>query len=192
MIFTEQLKRAIGLKEVREADRFRLKVCLEEVKRSDVMLKDIRKQMEGLLKNIPCTQYLLSIPGVGPITTAVFLGEVGNPVYFNNPRQIIKYAGYDPQEKDSGNRIGRKIISKKGRWLLRKYLFFMSMTVVQNSTFFKDYYKRRLENKNRFGQLLRKKEALCAVVIKLIKVIFDLLRDKRQFSDNLSCLSEAA
>lgn len=183
---------SIGLKEVREADRFRLKVCLEEVKHSEARLKEISKQIKGLLKKTPCAQYVLSIPGVGPITTAVFLGELGNPVYFKNPKQIIKYAGYDPQEKDSGNRIGRKRISKKGRWLLRKYLFFMSMTVVQNSTFFKDYYKRRLENKNRFGQLLRKREALCAVVIKLIKVIFALLRDKRQFRDNAPCLTLAA
>ena len=68
----------------------------------------------------------------------------------------------------------------------------MTMKVTQNSDFFKDYYKRKLENKNRFGQLLKKREALCAVAIKLIKVIFALLRDKRRFSDNISCLALAA
>jgi len=34
--------------------------------------------------------------------------------------------------------------------------------------------------------LLKKREALCAVAIKLIKVIFALLRDKRAFQDTVS------
>jgi hypothetical protein len=32
----------------------------------------------------------------------VLLGELGDPSNFNNPKQIIKYTGYDPQENDSG------------------------------------------------------------------------------------------
>jgi len=63
---------------------------------------------------------VLSIPGIGPLSAAIFLGEIGNPAHFQNARQIVKYAGYDPQESDSGYRISRKFISKKGRWLLRK------------------------------------------------------------------------
>ena len=66
------------------------------------------------------------------------------------------------------------------------------MRVVQLCPFFKDYYQRKLENKNRFGQLLKKKEALCAVAIKLIKVIFALLRDKRGYSENVPFLTLAA
>ena len=62
----------------------------------------------------------------------------------------------------------------------------MSLRAVVHSKFFQAYYHRRLETKNRFGQLLKKKEALCAVAIKLIKVIFALLRDKREFQDAVS------
>jgi len=104
---------------------------------------------------------------------------------FKDPKQIVKYAGYDPKEHDSGQRTGRKIISKKGRWLLRKYLYFMAMRVVHRSPFFKEYY----ENKQK---TMEKKEALCAVVIKLIKVIFALLRDKRMFIEKQSRLKQAA
>ena len=134
----------------------------------------------------PSSRYLLSIPGMGYLSAAVFLGELGNPAYFHHAKHIIKYAGYDPQESDPGKQIGRKVISKKGRWLLRKYLFLMSLRAVSCSKFFQAYYHRRLETKSRFGQLLKKKEALCAVAIKLIKVIFALLRDKREFQDTVS------
>ena len=177
---------SIGLKRVSDADRYRLTVCLNEVKRTERMLQEIKKEMKELLKHLPASQYLLSIPGVGHLSAAIFLGELGNPSYFHHAKQIIKYAGYDPQESDSGKRIGRKVISKKGRWLLRKCLFLMSVRAVKHSRFFQKYYQRRLKNKNRFGQLLKKKEALCAVAIKLIKVIFALLRDKREFQDTVS------
>jgi transposase len=133
----------------------------------------------------------LSIPGVGPLSAAVFLGELGNPAYFHNARQIVKYAGYDPQERDSGSWVSRKFISKKGRWLMRKYLFFMSMRVVVLSKYFQDYYQRKLETKNRVGQQPKRKEILCAVAIKLIKVIFALLREQRMFDDGVRALAHA-
>ena len=177
---------SIGLKMIGAADRYRLMVCLKEVRRTERMLKEIQKELKALLNQLPSSRYLLSIPGMGHLSAAVFLGELGNPVYFHHAKQIIKYAGYDPQESDSGKKIGRKVISKKGRWLLRKFLYLMSLRAVVHSKFFHAYYQRRLETKNRFGQLLKKKEALCAVAIKMIKVIFALLRDKREFQDTVS------
>ncbi len=182
----QSAKESIGLKQKGIADRYRVTMYLEEVKRSEGRLKEIGGQMKRLLEQVPCAQYILSIPGIGALSCAVFLGELGNPSDFNRSKQIIKYAGYEPRENDSGQKVGRKVISKKGRWLLRKYLYFMSMRVIQRSDYFKDYYERKLSSPNRFGQALRKKEALCAVVIKLIKVIFALLRDKRIFTAKAS------
>ena len=182
----EAAKKSIGVKRIGSADRYRVKICLEEVKRTVLMLKDIDRQMKDVLKEIPSSEYLLSIPGIGSLSAAIFFGELGDPRCFQNARQIVKYAGYDPQESDSGYRISRRFISKKGRWLLRKLLFFMSMRVVVLTSYFKEYYQRKLQTKNRGGQFPRKKEILCAVAIKLIKVIFALLRDKRRFQDTVS------
>jgi transposase len=181
-------KESIGVKQIGSADRYRLKMCFEEVKRTEFMVKDIEREIKRMLRDIPQAEYLLSIPGIGPISAAIFLGELGNPSYFPGARQIVKYAGYDPQESDSGYRVSRKFISKKGRWLLRKHLFLMSMRVVVLSRYFQAYYQRKLQTKNRFGQLPRKKEILCAVAIKLIKVIFALLRDKRSFEDTVTAV----
>jgi transposase len=77
-------QKSIGLKRVGDADRFRVKICLEEVKRTVLMLKDIDRQMKKVLKEMPSAPYLLSIPGVGTLSAAVFLGELGNPAYFHN------------------------------------------------------------------------------------------------------------
>ena len=175
-------KETVGLNQIGIADRYRVKMYLEEVKRSEGELKEIERQMETLLEAVPYAKNIQSIPGVGVLSCAVFLGELGNFCNFMNPKQIVKYAGYDPQENDSGQSIGSKRISKKGRWLLRKYLYFMSMRAIHRSKFFRDYYQAKLKSSNRYGQPLSKKEGICAVAIKLIKVIFALLRDKREFS----------
>lgn len=188
----EAARETVGLKQIGVADRYRVETYLEEVKRSEAQLKDIEKEMGKLLEEIPYAKNILSIPGVGVLSCAVFLGELGDPSNFKHYKQIIKYAGYDPQENDSGQNIGRKRISKKGRWMLRKYLYFMSMRVIYQSKFFRDYYEGKLKSTNRFGQPLKKKEGICAVAIKLIKVIFALLRDDRMFTAKAPELALAA
>ena len=188
----EAAQRSIGIKQIGSADRYRLRMCLEEVKRTVLTLKDMDRQLKCMVKDIPSATYLMSIPGIGHLSAAVFLGELGDPAHFHNARQIVKYAGYDPQERDSGSRVSRRFISKKGRWLLRKYLFFMSMRVVVLSKYFQAYYYRKLEATNRVGQQPRRKEMLCAVAIKLIKVIFALLRDQRTFEDTASPVAAIA
>ena len=173
---------SIGLTHPGVADYYRLKIYLSEVKRMAGQIKELELEMKKLLKQAPLAKYLISIRGIGVISAAVFLGELGSPEHFKGFKQIVKYAGYDPQEHDSGLRTGRKIISKKGRWLLRKILYFMSLGAIRQNKYFRDYYDRKLAGRNRFGRELTKKEALCAVVIKLIKVIFALFRDRRMFS----------
>jgi len=180
---------SVGLKAITKADRARLTMYLEEIKRSDARRKVLEQEMKELLKQIPLAQYILSLPGMGEVGCAVFLGELGNPDYFKNPRQIIKFAGYDPKENDSGLRVGRKIISKKGRWLLRKCLFFMVLRLVQRSPFFKAYYEHKKKGCDR---PLQKTEALCAVILKLIRVLFALMRDRRMFTEELPRCEKAA
>ena len=180
---------SVGLKRIGKADRARLAMYLEEITRSDTRRRALECQMEELLEEIPFAEYILSLPGMGPVSCAIFLGELGNPEHFSNPRQIIKYAGYDPKENDSGSRTGRKIISKKGRWLLRKCLFFMVLRVVNRSPFFKEYYEHK---KKGLDRPLNKTEALCAVILKLIRVLFAMMRDRRMFTEEMPGCREAA
>ena len=180
---------SVGLATIGVADRVRLATALEGVTRSEARIKEIEHEIKELLKEIPVAAYIQSLPGIGPVSCGIFLGELGNPDYFKNPRQIIKYAGYDPKEDESGLRVGRKIISKKGRWLLRKILFFMALGVVQHSSFFRGYYEHK---KKGIHHPLKKKEALCAVILKLVRVIFALMRDGRMFTEELNRCREAA
>jgi len=157
-----------------KADRMRLAISLDDYTRSEAQLKELHAEIRDLLAGIPFSASVLSLPGVGPVTCGVFFGELGNPACFTHPKKITRYAGYDPREQ---NLRGTRAVSKQGRPLLRKYLYLMSLGVVKRSSFFKEYYERKQ------GKQRAKKEALCAVAIKLIRVIFALIRDRRSLTE---------
>jgi len=65
----------------------------------------------------------------------------------------------------------------------------MTLGAVQTSSFFKGYYEQK---KKGCGHPLKKKEALCAVILKLIRVLFAVIRDRRMFTEELNRCREAA
>ena len=188
----EAAKESIGLKNVGSSDRMRLAMCLRKLKQSEVDLQEIESGMINLTAQMPQAESILSIPGAGTSSTGIILGEFGDLDNFGSAKQAIKYAGYDPTGKESGKHIGRRRISKKGRWRLRKTLYLMSMRVVRAIPEFREYYERKLEGAGGSGRKLARKEALCAVAIKLIKLIFALARDRRRYEEKEKHVSLAA
>ena len=72
-------------------------------------------------------------------------------------------------------RIGSKKISKRGRPGLRNVLYLASLVLVAKNAEFKalyNYFKTRAENP------LKKKQALIAISMKLIRVIFALVKNR--------------
>ena len=68
---------------------------------------------------------LLSVPGVGMITAAVFLAQIGTMPgdinRFTSPRRLIGYLGLDPRVRQSGNGTGYTgRISKEGAAIVER------------------------------------------------------------------------
>jgi len=58
---------------------------------------------------------MLTVPGVGAITVAGFLAEVGDVNNYDHGQQIIRLAGLNLKENSSGIRKGKTGITKWGR-----------------------------------------------------------------------------
>jgi transposase len=175
---------SVGLKAITKADRVRLTMYLEEIKRSDARRRLLEGEMKELLTEIPCAQYILS-SRTGKVGCAVFRGA-GEPRVLQEPaadHQVRRLRS----ENDSGLRwAGRS--SEEGT-LAYECLFFMVLRLVHRSSFFKAYYEHK---KKGFDRPLAKIEALCAVILKLIRVLFALMRDKRRFTEERPRCEEAA
>lgn len=88
------------------------------------ILADIRAQINDWTKLSPDLHFLLSIPGIGEVTAATILGEIGDISNFDTSKQLVTYAGLDPSVYQSGNfRAKNTKISKRGTPYLRKALF---------------------------------------------------------------------
>ena len=138
--------------------------------------------METELLKTGYAKQILGIKGIGVVTAASFLGEVGNPLRFQNARQIARYAGYNLVEDSSGKSKSGTVISKRGRKQLRGVLYQMAFTMVGKNAEMKALYQYLLTRK---ANPLKKKQALVVVSKKIITVIYSLLKKQADYKPEL-------
>jgi len=172
MTLWETAKRSIGLKKGTTAAEFEMKMMLEDYDYKMTQLNSIMEEIESLCKKIPESEQLLAIKGIGLITVAGFLAEVGDVRRFESPRQIQKLAGLSLRENSSGKHKGQTTISKRGRSKLRAVLFNAAIPLIATNPEFKalhKYYTTRAQNP------LKRKQSVIAISCKLIRVFFAIL-----------------
>jgi len=136
---------------------------------------EIEYEMALTLERIPCSARLLSIKGLGVISVAGLIGEVGDFSKFGTRSEIMKLAGLDLYEVSSGKRKGEKRITKRGRSLMRKILYFAAIQMIGKHGIMHEYYERLTSR----GTL--KMRALVAVMRKLLGIIHAIIRDDRDY-----------
>ena len=162
---------SIGLTEGLRAAKLELRVLLEQYELYTKQLENIMNQVGELLKQIPGSEEMMSIPGVGITTLAGFLAETGDLSNYDHGQQIIRLAGFNLRENSSGKKKGKSTISKRGRSRLRALLFRAVMPMVAKNAEFQalhHYFTKRRVNP------LKKKQSLVALCGKLIRVLYTL------------------
>ena len=166
----------VGIKEGTRAVVKEIRHLIAQMNSQELFIKDTEKDISETLKRVPFSARIMSIKGIGTITTAGILGETANFEGMNSSKEIEKLAGLNLFEISSGKHQGQKRISKRGRSLLRKLLYFAALNVVKNDGVFREKYQSYLIN----GK--PKKQALIAIGRKLIRVIFALTRNDVNFN----------
>lgn len=177
-------KSSVGVREGRQSILFEIKEILSIIETTESFVTEIEKEMSHHLEKIPYSKFILSIKGIGDITVAGLIGEVGDFREYKTISEILKFAGLDLFEISSGIHKGQRRISKRGRSLMRKLLFFASINVVHKGGIMHEYYQGCLVR----GML--KMKALTAVSRKLLGVIFALVRDHSEYIGNYAVEQE--
>jgi transposase len=158
---------SIGCKDGSTAARMELMILLEDYETKLKQYDAVMAVVEGLCNQIPEVAELIKIKGIGLVTVAGFLAEVGDIRRFDSPRQIQKLAGLAIRENSSGKHKGRTSISKRGRARLRAILFRSASALAAKNPEFREihrYYTTRITNP------LKKKQSIVAMSCKLIRV----------------------
>ncbi len=169
---------SIGLTEGLEAARFELAVLLEQYELYSKQEEQIMAKAMQILEHIPGTQEMLSIPGIGVLTIAGFLAEVGDLEKYDHGQQIIRLAGLNLTENSSGKRKGRTGISKRGRSRLRCLLFRAMLPLVATNAEFKELHKHFT---TRSDNPLKKKQSLIALCGKLVRILYTLGTQQKEY-----------
>ena len=152
-----------------------IKMTIELIKLLESQIKDIEKQVTEFIKK--SDNVITSIPGIADTTAAIIISEIGDINRFNNPSQVLAFAGLDPSVKQSGNfNASSTRMSKRGSSILRYALILAANNVQLNTKTFNDYYNtKRLQGKLHYNAL-----GHCAG--RLVTNIFYMLKHNVKFN----------
>ena len=174
----EAAQASVGINEGQESIVEEMGHLVDKIKRENDFIDRLECQMRSHLEQIPYSRYLLSLPGVGLITVAGLIGEVGDFRKYGTSAEITKLAGLDLFEVSSGKHKGRRRISKRGRPLMRKLLYFAAINAVKSTGTMHRPYTRML------ARGMPKIKALVAISRKLLRVMYALARDQSMYMEN--------
>lgn len=152
-----------------------IKMTIDLIELLESQIKDIEKQVGDFIKK--SDNVITSIPGIADTTAAIIISEIGDINRFNNPGQVLAFAGLDPSVKQSGTfNASSTRMSKRGSSLLRYALILAANNVQLNTKTFNDYYNtKRLQGKLHYNAL-----GHCAG--KLVRIIFYMLKNNVTFN----------
>ena len=169
---------SFGLKFCRESFSLQLKLLIEQIKFIEAQVADVESEIAIILDKIDSP--ITTIPGIGVITAAIILGEIGDISRFSNASKLAAYAGIDASVSQSGEyQSSNNKMSKRGSPYLRKALFNAAMIAAFHDLVFSAFYqKKRNEGKHHLT-------AIGAVARKLCNTIFVVLKYNKPYEVQL-------
>lgn len=166
---SELAANSFGLKFCRDSFSLQLKLLIEQITFIEAQVADVEAEINVILDKI--NSPITTIPGIGSVTAAVILGEIGDISRFSNASKLAAYAGIDASVSQSGEyQSANNKMSKRGSPYLRKALFNAALIAAFHDPVFSAFYqKKRSEGKHHLT-------AIGAVARKLCNTIFAVLK----------------
>jgi transposase len=95
-------KTTIGIEEGVEGLVMDIQHVLMQLEMINSLIEELEHEMEITLQHIPYSRKLLAIKGLGIVTVAGLIGEIGDFTKFTTQSEIAKLAGLNLYEMDSG------------------------------------------------------------------------------------------
>jgi transposase len=120
---------------------------------------------------------LRTITGIGPQGSAM-LGVLFSRMAFTNADAVVAYSGLDPRPNDSGSKIGRRRISKRGSSELRRQLYLAAFAASHSKALGPLY--RSIKAKG-----FKPTQALVILARKLLRVAWAVWKSGKPFEASL-------
>ena len=167
-------KSSFGIKFTTDACSFAIKQLINQIIFLENQTDEVDKQIKKLYDKLD--NHLLSVPGVGSTIAPIILSEIGDINNFDKPSKLIAFAGIDPSENQSGNKLStNEKTSKRGSPYLRHTIYNASLVAISNEPELRAYYDKKIsEGKHHFV-------ALAGISRKLLTIIYYILKEDRDY-----------
>jgi transposase len=136
----------------------------------------VEDRLAELVAITPAATALTTVPGISIVCAATLVAEIGDPLNYESPRQILKLAGMNLVRRQSGtSMLGRVRQTKRGRPLLRRQLFLLAGRWCQRRGLYRAQYERML----RHGK--SKTNAVCAIARKMVPMLLSVMQTAEPF-----------
>jgi transposase len=176
----EAAGRSVGIQEGKRGILLEMEEVLCGLEGCNRFIEKVEEETVRYLQEIPYRDSLLSMKGIGAVTVAGLIGEVGDFRQFHTLGEILKLSGLNLFEISSGKHKGNRHISKRGRPLLRKLLYFAAINTVRKGGVMHACYQRHLDKG------MPRIKALIAIARKLLGILFALVRDHSHYVEDFS------
>ena len=114
---------------------------MEELSAIDTKIKNINKELKSMV--LATGSRLMDLPGIGPISAARILADVGDVARFADRNKFASWAGTAPLDASSGEQT-RHRLSRAGNRKVNHMLHMAATTQVRLATEGRAYYRRKL------------------------------------------------
>ena len=163
-----------------EAYRVQVRYACEDLVVLRRRLRELDRDIERTLKTHEVGTLLTTIDGIGPLTAARLVAELGDPAGFRDAGALAAYVGVIPGIKQSGKRKPMRAgLTPFGNVALRAKLWMPTLTAVRRNPWLASYYQRL----RAAGKL--PKVALVAAMRKLLCAVYSVAKNRRPFVPQL-------
>jgi transposase len=131
-------------------------------------------EMKSLASSLPEYPVVMEFRGVGDILGPQLIAEIGNVYRYSQKSSLVRYAGLEPVENQSGKFRGGESISKQGSPHLRRTLFLVMDCLLKHKPA-DDPIFQFLDRKRAEGKHYRC--YMCAGAAKFLRVYYARLRE---------------
>ena len=142
---------------------------------------ELEGEIRALLPTLEEAPYLMTMPGVGWVTVAGLLAEIGAIRKYRHCRQLVKLAGLNPSRHESGTSHGRTRLSRRGRAGLRTVAYLATLAALQHNPRVRAHYDRL---RQRDSRPLEAMPALVACMNKWLLYAFAVMKRREVFQVN--------
>ncbi|MBW4803363.1 IS110 family transposase [Loigolactobacillus coryniformis] len=156
----------------------------------------LRKQMTTAAAALPQFQIYQSMPGIGALSAAQLVGELGDILRFDNANQVNAYVGIDLNRYQSGKYMRQDHINKRGNAHARALLYLIVRNMIRQkaaaSNHIVDYYGKLKSS----PISKRDKVAIVACMNKTLKCLYAMVltgtKYRYRYTDSKSTISMEA